>query len=87
MVHTANPGCRRREHAVGRSPGCSMTCWGLLWNFSMTQEGLQSGGPSMILFQTIVPGLCDQGNIDYKDRKDSSPLGECQLGESAYRNI
>lgn len=53
----------------------------------MTQEGVQSGGPSMILFWTTPLGLCDQGNIDYKDRKDSSPLSEFQLGESAYRNI
>lgn len=48
-------------------------------DFLMTHKGLHSGRASMSLFLTTVPGLCDQGNISYKDRKFTSPLGEFHL--------
>lgn len=42
---------------------------------------------SVTLFMTTVLGLCDQGNIGYKDRRDTAPGDEGAFGESMQENL
>lgn len=60
-------------------------CWSTLCVFSVVQQGLRHDSASVTLFMTTVLGLCDQGNIGYKDRRDTSPGGEGAFGESVRR--
>lgn len=73
--------CRREGHAVTMSPGFSIP-----WTFSVTEEGLQHSIVSVMLFLTMVPGLCDQRNIGYKDKRDTSSGCEGSSGENEGRN-
>ena len=68
------------------SAGERRACCSTLCIFSVIQEGLQHDSASVTLFMTTVLGLCDQGSISYKDRRDTSPGGEGAFGESICRN-